>query len=118
MQKAGREKCRLTGDPAFIAAASFKKRRHSRKTLQVKPGLSGSDDKNRIMRVSWSLADFSVWRNHRFSMWARWNNAMFEVFVVVWLLFLFWTELELCDCLHQGGMSKLFLGLLPPVSPF
>lgn len=71
----------------FYHCGSFQEE-ETQQTLQVKPLLSAFDDSNCIMRLSWSMAEFSTWKITGLA-WARQNNAMFEVFVVVHLFFLF-----------------------------
>lgn len=94
-KKAGLENCRLGNEQLIRDLFSFFFYRHgsfqeeeTQQTLQVKPRLSAFDDSNCIMRLSWSLAEFSTWKITGLA-WARQNNAMFEVFVVVHLFFLF-----------------------------
>lgn len=78
---------KLIRDLLFITAVPFKKRRHS-KLFKWSPRLSAFHDSNCIMRLSWSLAEFSTWKITGLA-WASQNDAMFEVFVVVPFFFSF-----------------------------
>lgn len=87
-KKTGLENCRLWNEqlirPFFFYHRGSFQEEETQQTLQVKPLLSAFDDSNCIMRLSWSMAEFPTWKITGLA-WARQNNVMSEVFVVVHL---------------------------------